>query len=117
MKRRKVILSILLMVLTLTGVCIGLTLNKEQDVRKIVWNNLSNEGKKEIKGTGGTWKDATLEKVIANKRLMYLKDEKYDGKELYHVVFSTTETGMLGPIGVYVDPETKKIVGWDIREG
>lgn len=92
---------------------IGLTQNKEQDVREMVWNKLSNEVKKEIVGT---WKEAALEKVIANKRSMYLKDEKYDGKELYHVVFQTKRDSILGPIGSYIDPETKVIVGGDYRE-
>ncbi len=97
MKNRKVILSILFIVLTLAGLGIGLTQSKEQDVRKIVWNRLSNEQRKEIIGT---WSDATLEKV---------------NNGTYHVVFHTTRDGLLGPIGVYIDPETKEIVGKDGR--
>jgi hypothetical protein len=103
--------SILFITLSIMG-C-GNTQSKEQDIRKIVWNKLPNESKKEVIGT---WKDAKLEKVVVNKKFVYLNDVKYDGKELYHVVFKTKNDSLLGPIGSYIDPETKEIVGGDYRE-
>jgi hypothetical protein len=111
------ILSILIIIFTISD-CANKNSNlkiqsNEQDIKEMVWNKLSNESKKEIIGT---WKDAKLEKVIANKRFMNLKDEKYDGKELYHVVFHTKRDSILGPIGSYIDPETNEIVGGDYRE-
>jgi hypothetical protein len=86
---------------------------QEEDLRQVIWEKLSQESKAEIIGT---WKDAKMEKVIGNKQRSYLKDERYDGKELFHIVFSTKRDGLLGPIGVYIDPETKEIVGGDYRE-
>ena len=87
--------------------------SQEGDLRQVIWDKLSQESKAEIVGT---WKDAKMEKVIGNKRFSNLKDERYDGKELIHIVFSTKQDHLLGPIGVYIDPETKEVVGADYRE-
>jgi hypothetical protein len=89
------------------------TKTQEEDLRQVIWDKLSQESKAEIIGT---WKDAKMEKVIGNKQRSYLKDARYDGKELFHIVFSTNRDNLLGPIGVYIDPETKEIVGGDLRE-
>jgi hypothetical protein len=86
---------------------------QEEDLRQVIWDKLSQESKAEIIGT---WKDAKMEKVIGNKQRSYLKDERYDGKELFYIVFSTKRDNLLGPIGVFVNPETKEIVGGDLRE-
>jgi hypothetical protein len=114
-KWRSLFLSIIFIILIIVGCSNsnGRVQSNEQDIKKIVWNKLTNESKKEIIGT---WKDAKLEKVIVNKKFIYLSDVKYDGKELYHVVFKTKNDSLLGPIGSYVDPETKEIVGGDYRE-
>lgn len=86
---------------------------QEEDLRQVIWDKLSQESKAEIVGT---WKDAKMEKVIGNKRFSNLTDEGYDGKELIHIVFSTKKDHLLGPIGVYINPETKEVVGGDYRE-
>ena len=78
-----------------------------------MWNNITKEEKSQIMGS---WTNATLEKKLANKNFMYLKDEAYSGKDVYHVVFKTKNESLLGPIGIYVDPLTMRIIGGDYRE-
>jgi hypothetical protein len=90
-----------------------ITKTQDEDLRKVIWDKLGQESKAEIIGT---WKDAKMEKVIGNKQRSYFKDERYDGKELFHIVFSTKRDDLLGPIGVYIDTETKEIVGGDFRQ-
>ncbi len=87
--------------------------NETDDIREIVWSQLTSEAKKEILGT---WKEAMLEKVVLDNKYVYFTDDTYYGKELFHIVFETINDGLLGPIGTYVDPQTLEIVGYDLRD-
>ncbi|MDI3508476.1 MAG: hypothetical protein PWP55_668 [Clostridiales bacterium] len=116
MKFKKIIYTYLLIALAINFV--GCTqknmLNQDSDdIRKIAWDQLSEESKKEIVGD---WQDAKLEKVIANGKSINLLDLDYDNKEVYHVTFKTKNEELLGPIGVYISLDTHKIIGADYRE-
>ncbi len=103
MKKRIRILPIL--VILLTTACFGLAFqSKVADIREVVWTKLSLQNRSEIIGT---WRDATLNKVICLDRFY----PKYLGKEIYSVEFQSTHDALLGPVIVYVDPETMEIIG------
>lgn len=109
MKKKKMIHSCLIILLILI---LGLKPVNETYIKVKVWSILSKESKEEIIGN---WTDAKIEKWEVKDKSFFI-DEKYYGKRVYHVVFRTRNDGLLGPIGVYVDPWTKEIVGGDTRE-
>lgn len=38
-----------------------------------------------------------------------------NGNHAVYVKFNTTQDGLLGPIGLYFNPFTRVLIGWDIR--
>lgn len=89
--------------------------NKTQslDVRKAVWNQLTDNNKKHIKGT---WKDATFQKVVLRETMGNIKDKSYIGKQVYIVEYPSNDTPSLGGVGVYADLKSFKLIGYGYRE-
>ncbi|WP_028563027.1 hypothetical protein [Paenibacillus pinihumi] len=114
---KKIILSItIVMVLCLVG-CSKDYANTVKDeptqMKKIAWEGLS---KKEQKVVVGSWESATIEKIEVSKLKFPLIFLEKNSENIYRVTFKTTQDELLGPIGVYIDADIKKIVGYDIRE-
>lgn len=101
----------------------------ESEMQKIAWdglvekdkkivlkaaNNDQNEVWKNSKVERAYWKDIGTLYVLNNNPikdvwLWYKRDDV-----AVRVTFSTQFDGFLGPIGVYIDPETKKVLGFDL---
>lgn len=89
------------------------TKENELDIREAVWNQLPQKSKDEVIGT---WKEATIKKITVNKNMGRLNDAKYDGKEVYLIAFKSNKNATLGPLSVYADIQTEKIVGFGNRD-
>lgn len=113
MRKYLYLFSIVTLVLLTAMACSTSKGNKEMDIREAVWNQLPKESKEEVVGT---WKDGTVTKVIADKNIGHLKDEKYIGKEVYMVSYKSKYEAVLGDLRVYADMETKEIIGWFMRD-
>ncbi|WP_051316973.1 hypothetical protein [Ectobacillus panaciterrae] len=88
------------------------TQDNELDIREAVWNQLPQKSKDEVIGT---WKEATIKKITVNKDMGRLNDVKYDGKEVYLIAFKSNKNATLGPLSIYADMQTEKIVGFGNR--
>lgn len=84
-----------------------------KDVRETAWSSLSPSEKKEVIGT---WKEASITKVIANPQKFYLDDRSYEGKELTVVTFRSKKSKILGDISKLVDEKSQKVLGAGFRE-
>lgn len=81
----------------------------KEDVREVVWGQLSLEQQKRI---NGTWKDGKVSKVILNKDMMSeVKDKSYEGKEVYMISFPTDEKSEPDIMIVYADLNTFNYIG------
>lgn len=85
---------------------------KSQDVREEVWLQLSKEVKEEIVGS---WESGKVEKVTIETQ-RFQGAEKFKGKELLMISFPSKREAVLGPVIVFVDPQTHKIVGYGGRD-
>jgi hypothetical protein len=85
---------------------------QSRDIEKNVWNQLSEASKKDIVGS---WENAKNEKVIIQNHA-FQNAEKYKGKELLQISFESRHNPTLGPVTVFVDPKTQKIVGYGLRD-
>lgn len=70
-------------------------------VREIAWNSLSYDAKSSVIID---WKKAGVYKSANNEI------------SCYFVTFNTNMDPLLGPIGVYVDYETKTVLGYALRD-
>ena len=59
---------------------------------------------------------AKVEKRIVTERIATLTDTKYNGKEVYVVIFKAKKNSLLGDISVYIDENSNKVIGRGIRE-
>lgn len=107
----KKMVSVLFLSLALAGCSTNQATQQKNDLKEVVWNQLSKEAKEEIVGT---WENAKVEKVTLQNHA-FQNSEQYMGKELLRVSFDSSKT-TLGPVVVYVDPENKKIVGYGLRD-
>jgi hypothetical protein len=80
-------------------------------LREIAWNQLSEQEKSSVIGD---WHEAEV--TIVRWRDVPLKQTKAAPEVIYKVTFNTELDARLGPHGVYFDPTTKTIVGYDVRE-
>lgn len=80
-------------------------------IREIAWNQISEAEKASV---NGDWKKASVK--ITKWDDVPLKKASYKPESVYKVTFTTKEDPMLGPIGIYFDPATKKVVGYDARK-
>lgn len=82
------------------------------EMREIAWASLSDTDKETVLGN---WKDAkvTEEKLSVNNEVQ----PNNDGKQIkiMKVIFNTSRDRFLGPIGIYINPDTNKIISKDIR--
>lgn len=69
-------------------------------IREIAWNSISEQEKLTVIAD---WKQAPVEKTT------------YEGINVFSVRFNTTDDGLLGPITVYVDMTSKKVIGYATR--
>jgi len=82
---------------------------KEDDVREMVWKQLSSEQKE---WADGTWKKGKVSKIILNENLMTQVDDKsYEGKEVYLIEFPTKSKSIPNNMIVYADEDTLDYIG------
>jgi hypothetical protein len=79
-------------------------------LREIAWNQLSQEEKSSVMGD---WKNAAV--TIVQRDEVPIKKTSIKPESIYKVTFHTNKDELLGPIGIYFDPETKEIIAYDIR--
>ncbi|MCM3710949.1 hypothetical protein [Sporosarcina luteola] len=81
----------------------------ENDVRKIIWEQLSAKQKEWI---DGTWKDGKVSKVTLNEYMITeIDDKSYEGKEVYLIDFPTKNKGTPNNVIIYADVNTFKYIG------
>lgn len=87
----------------------------EKNIRKVVWEQLSESEKYEVIGN---WDDGKVERITipANSSRYWLKDKKFEGKELYLVTFRSKNEPILGNIQKIVDKDSLEIVGSNFRD-
>jgi hypothetical protein len=49
--------------------------------------------------------------VIGDRDAAIVRDDQWQGQNVVSVTFSTTDDALLGPLVVFIDPQTKKVVG------
>ena len=82
---------------------------KNDDVREIIWKQLSSEQKDWI---DGTWKDGKVSKITLNENLVTGLDNKsYEGKEVYLIDFPTKGKSIPNNMIVYADVNTFDYIG------
>ena len=82
---------------------------KKDDVREIVWKQLSSEQKEWI---DGTWTDGKVSKITLNENMMTQVDSKsYEGKEVYLIDFPTKNKSIPNNMIVYADIDTFDYIG------
>jgi hypothetical protein len=75
----------------------------------LFWGQLSSQQKERI---NGTWKDSKVSKVNLTKDMMsQIKDNSYEGKEVYLINFSTKDKFEPNIIAVYADANTFNYIG------
>lgn len=83
--------------------------SNKKDVKKAVWGQLSLQQKERIIGT---WKDSKVLKVTLTKDMMsQIKDNSYEGKEVYLIHFPTKDKFEPNSIAVYADENTFNYIG------
>ncbi|MCJ8007228.1 hypothetical protein ACFFF5_06955 [Lederbergia wuyishanensis] len=87
----------------------GEKVHKNDDVREIVWKQLSSEQKDWI---DGDWKDGVVSKITLNENMMSgLDDKSYEGKEVYLIDFPTKSKSIPNNMIVYADVNTFDYIG------
>lgn len=89
------------------------TTQTTKDVREIAWNALLDEEKKEVVGS---WKDAGVSKVTADKSKFHLDDASFSGKEVTLVTFRSNRSATLGDISKLVDEPSGNVIGSVMRK-
>lgn len=77
-----------------------LAANDETDYRIIAWNYLGERERATVIGDGHSGR---------------VKPDKWQGKNVVSVMFNTHDDALLGPIVIYIDPQTKTVVGSALR--
>ncbi|WHX98668.1 hypothetical protein [Neobacillus sp. DY30] len=82
---------------------------KKDDVREIVWKQLSSE---QIEFIDGTWKDGKVTIIILNENMVtHVADKSYEGKEVYLIDFPTKSKSIPNNMIVYADIDTFDYIG------
>lgn len=79
---------------------LSVTANDEMLYRTIAWNYLGDREHATVIG------DLTAAKV---------RTTQWQGKNVVSVMFNTRDDALLGPIVIYIDPQTKTVVGSALR--
>lgn len=69
-------------------------------VREIAWNYLDENAQASI---------------IVDWQKAIITEDSYQNNKVYAVMFNTKDDGLLGPIVVYVDRKTHKVIGVGLR--
>ncbi|PFA20803.1 MULTISPECIES: hypothetical protein [Bacillus cereus group] len=85
----------------------------EDELRKTVWDQLSEHTKEEL---SDGWKNATITTETLKAGISSVKDSSYIGKEVYRVSFPSDRSYVLGNVTAFVDMDTKKVIGFDLRD-
>ena len=88
-------------------------LETASSLREIAWMQLSKEDKESVTGD---WKEAKVTIVQWDEVPLKKTSVKPESLSIYKVTFNTNKDELLGPIGIYFNPETKEIVGYEVRE-
>jgi hypothetical protein len=83
------------------------------DVRESVWNQLTEKEKEHIEGT---WKKASVQKIILRQSMGNIKDKTFIGKEVYIVDYPSNDNPSLGGVAVYADIKSHRVIGYGYRE-
>ncbi|WP_226665190.1 hypothetical protein [Metabacillus litoralis] len=82
---------------------------KKDDVREIVWRQLSSNQKEWI---DDSWRDGKVSKILLNENMTTeLNDISYEGKEVYMIDFPTKTKSIPDNIIVYADVITFAYIG------
>ncbi|MDQ8738239.1 hypothetical protein [Paenibacillus sp. LHD-38] len=88
----------------------GFSVN-EDEMRQIAWDSVSEVARKTVITD---WQHALVEESTLEQ--IPLKISGINSKHVYKVIFETTQDLLLGSIGIYIDADTKKIIGHDARK-
>jgi hypothetical protein len=82
----------------------------EMKMREIAWNSMENAEKKTVIGD---WKQAKI--TLAKWDNIGIKEAKVKPESIAQILFKTSFDPLIGSIGIYIDTDANKIVGYDIR--
>lgn len=85
------------------------TINNNQDVREIAFNQLTSQEQNLIKGS---WKDSTISKIVLKESFGNIIDKSYIGKEVYLVNFPIKTNSKPNNIVVYIGEDNYKLIGY-----
>jgi fructose-specific component phosphotransferase system IIB-like protein len=83
------------------------------DVREAVWNQLT---KKEKVHIVGTWKEASVQKIILRKSMGIINDKKFIGREVFIIDYPSNDNASIGGIVVYADIKSHQLIGYGYRD-
>lgn len=78
-----------------------------------MWDQLSEHTKEEL---SDGWKNATITIETLQAGISSVKDSSYIGKNVYRVSFPSDRSYTLGNVDVFVDMDTKKVIGFYMRD-
>lgn len=80
-------------------------------IKQTAWDYISEESKETIVGE---WNEASVEKA-SYEQIPIIKSDKRS-EHVYKVTFKTTHDALLGPICLYIDSDTNKVIGLNARK-
>lgn len=80
------------------------------DLRKVAWSSLSKAAKETVLGD---WQEAELIKVSLVDVPQNIEIEK--NQKVVKVIFHTVQDRFVGPIEIYLDYTSKRVIGTDLR--
>ena len=83
--------------------------SKNEDVREVVWQQLSSEQQARV---DGTWEDATVSKATLTGVMMIgVEDKTYEGKEAYMIAFPVENASIENMLAL-ADMDTLALIGF-----
>ena len=88
---------------------------KQEDVREVVWKQLTSEQQESI-----VWQDGKLSKITLDEGAIFsdgnkiVKVDKDAGKEVYFIDFTTDRMAIPNNMIVYADIDTLAIIGYGL---
>ena len=83
--------------------------SKNEDVREVVWQQLSSEQQAQV---DGTWEDATVSKATLTGVMMIgVEDQTYEGKEAYMIAFPVENASIENMLAL-ADMDTLALIGF-----
>ena len=83
--------------------------SKNEDVREVVWQQLSSEQQAQV---DGTWEDATVSKATLTGVMMIgVEDKTYEGKEAYMIAFPVENASIENMLAL-ADMDTLALIGF-----